>query len=122
MHTYHRNKMMLHPGSARMYQTMRPDYYWPGMKDHIGKYVDGCLACRKTKRGIAMSAGDSFRVVPEFPFQIVGLDIKGPLPQTSGKDAADSGYVDQKHHYYNMASQTPVIQARELTRNQLPHH
>ena len=35
---YHTN--LQHPGSTRMYATIKQHFYWKGMKDHIHKYVE----------------------------------------------------------------------------------
>nr|GEU30950.1 putative reverse transcriptase domain-containing protein [Tanacetum cinerariifolium] len=46
MHESHKSKYSIHPGSDKMYQDLKPLYWWPNMKDDIVIYV---LVDRLTK-------------------------------------------------------------------------
>ena len=35
----------MHPGNTKMYHDLRRQYYWSGMKKHIGDFVHQCLTC-----------------------------------------------------------------------------
>ena len=35
----------MHPGGTKMYHTIRPFYYWPGIKREIAEYVSRCAVC-----------------------------------------------------------------------------
>ncbi|GJR05066.1 putative reverse transcriptase domain-containing protein [Tanacetum coccineum] len=37
------------PGSDKMYQDLKPLYWWPNMKEDITTYVSKCLTCAKVK-------------------------------------------------------------------------
>ncbi|CAN6709841.1 unnamed protein product [Malus baccata var. baccata] len=37
----HISAYAMHPGGTKMYHTIRPFYYWPGMKREIAEYTDG---------------------------------------------------------------------------------
>ena len=39
----------MHPGSTKMYHTIRPFYYWPCMKREIVEYVNRCAICQQVK-------------------------------------------------------------------------
>jgi len=45
----HKSKFSIHPGATKMYRDLREDYWWPGMKQDIAKYVEKCMTCRKIK-------------------------------------------------------------------------
>ena len=45
----HKSKFSIHPGATKMYRDFRVDYWWPGMKRDVAKYVEKCLACLKVK-------------------------------------------------------------------------
>ncbi|XP_076933094.1 uncharacterized protein LOC143598882 [Bidens hawaiensis] len=45
----HRSKYMMHPGSDKMYQNLKPNYWWNGMKKDIALYVAKCLTCLQVK-------------------------------------------------------------------------
>ncbi|GJQ98995.1 putative reverse transcriptase domain-containing protein [Tanacetum coccineum] len=49
MHESHKSKYSIHPGSDKMYQDLKPLYWWLNMKADIGTYVSKCLTCAKVK-------------------------------------------------------------------------
>ena len=42
---FHCSRFSVHPGSTKMYHDLRRQYYWNGMKKHIGDFVRRCLMC-----------------------------------------------------------------------------
>nr|GEZ12799.1 putative reverse transcriptase domain-containing protein [Tanacetum cinerariifolium] len=40
MHESHKSKNSIHPGSDKMYQDLKPLYWWPNIKEDIATYVD----------------------------------------------------------------------------------
>ncbi|GKB95224.1 putative reverse transcriptase domain-containing protein, partial [Tanacetum coccineum] len=49
MHESHKSKYSIHSGSDKMYQDLKPLYWWPNMKAVIATYVSKCLTCAKVK-------------------------------------------------------------------------
>ncbi|WP_171949947.1 integrase zinc binding domain-containing protein, partial [Proteus mirabilis] len=49
MHEAHRSKFAIHPGSTKMYQDMKRQYWWNGMKRDIGLFVKKCTTCQLVK-------------------------------------------------------------------------
>nr|GFC83066.1 reverse transcriptase domain-containing protein [Tanacetum cinerariifolium] len=45
----HKSKYSIHPGSDKMYQDLKPLYWWSNMKADIDTYVSKCLTCAKVK-------------------------------------------------------------------------
>ncbi|TYK15351.1 polyprotein [Cucumis melo var. makuwa] len=45
----HNSGYAMHPGSTKMYITLKNTYWWPGMKQEIAEYVDRCLICQQVK-------------------------------------------------------------------------
>ena len=37
------------PGSTKMYQDLKRNYWWPNMKRKIADWVSKCLTCQKVK-------------------------------------------------------------------------
>ena len=35
----------MHPSNTKMYQTIKENYQWSGMKKDVAKYVSRCLVC-----------------------------------------------------------------------------
>ncbi|GKE89175.1 putative reverse transcriptase domain-containing protein, partial [Tanacetum coccineum] len=49
MHESHKSKYSIHPRSNKMYQYLKPSYWWPNMKADVATYVSKCLTCGKVK-------------------------------------------------------------------------
>ena len=43
------SRFTVHPGGMKMYQDLRRQYYWSGMKRHVGDFVRRCLTCQQVK-------------------------------------------------------------------------
>ena len=46
---FHYSRFSVHPGGTKMYQDLRRQYYWSGMKRHVGDFVRRCLTCQQVK-------------------------------------------------------------------------
>ena len=46
---FHCSRFAVHPGGTKMYQDLRRQYYWSGMKRHVGDFVRRCLTCQQIK-------------------------------------------------------------------------
>ncbi|GKE11415.1 putative reverse transcriptase domain-containing protein [Tanacetum coccineum] len=57
MHESHKSKYSIHPGSDKMYQDLKPLYWWPNMKADIAMYVSKCLTCAKVKAKLQKPSG-----------------------------------------------------------------
>ena len=42
---FHCSQFFVHPGGTKMYQDLRCQYYWSGMKRNVGDFVRRCLTC-----------------------------------------------------------------------------
>ena len=42
---FHCSRFAVHPGSMKMYRDLRCQYYWSGMKQHVGDFIRRCLTC-----------------------------------------------------------------------------
>ena len=40
---------MGHSGQQRMIELVKQNYWWPGLKEDIKKYVQGCFKCQQNK-------------------------------------------------------------------------
>ena len=40
------SRFVVHPGGMKMYSDLRRQYYWSGMKRHVGDFVRRCLTCQ----------------------------------------------------------------------------
>ena len=46
---FHCSRFAAHPGGMEMYQDLLRQYYWSGMKRHVGDFVRRCLTCLQGK-------------------------------------------------------------------------
>ena len=46
---FHCSRFSVHPGGTKMYQDLRRQYYWSGMKRHVWDIVRRCLTCQQVK-------------------------------------------------------------------------
>jgi hypothetical protein len=45
----HLSKLSIHPENSKMYQELRPRYWWTKMKKEIATYVARCDTCYRVK-------------------------------------------------------------------------
>ncbi|GKC80840.1 putative reverse transcriptase domain-containing protein [Tanacetum coccineum] len=88
MHESHKSKYSIHPGSDKMYQDLKPLYWWPNMKADIATYVSKCLTCVKVKAEHQKPPG--LLQQPEilvWKWERITMDFVSELPRTpSGYD------------------------------------
>ena len=72
-----------HPGSTRMYQSLRREFYWPNMALDTHECVRNCSRCAKER--INLKAHFQFlKLFPTSrPLEFVAIDILGPLTKTA---------------------------------------
>ena len=45
----HKSRLSLHPGITKMYQDLKENFWWQGMKKEVAQFVSACLTCQKAK-------------------------------------------------------------------------
>ena len=46
---FHYSRFVVHPGGTKMYHDLRRQYYWSGIKRHVGDFIRRCLTCQQVK-------------------------------------------------------------------------
>ena len=46
---FHCSRFTVHLGGTNMYHNLHSQYYWSGMKKHVGDFVRRCLMCQQVK-------------------------------------------------------------------------
>ena len=46
---FHCSPFVVHPSGTKMYHDLRCQYYWSGMKGHVGDFVRRCPTCEQIK-------------------------------------------------------------------------
>jgi len=79
---------MGHLGQYKMLELIKRTYWWPGLKEDIKKYVQGCFKYQQNKVQHQSKAGELHPLeILEGPWQEISIDIIGPLPKSNGMDA-----------------------------------
>jgi len=77
-----------HPGQYRMLELLKRTYWWPGLKENVKRYVQGCFKCQQNKVQHQRKAGELYPLeIPQGPWQEISIDIVRPLPKSNGMDA-----------------------------------
>jgi len=71
-----------------MIKLIKINYWWPGIKEDIKKFVQGYTKYQQNKVQYQKKARELHLLeIPEEPWQEISIDIIGPLPQSKEKDA-----------------------------------
>ena len=79
---YHDDPLAGHLGTKKTIGRIRCRYYWPGMVKDIKAYVRQCAICEKRKALGASKAPLVPIPPPDKPWQLMAMDIVGPLDVT----------------------------------------
>ena len=93
---FHCSRFAVHPGGMKMYQDLHRQYYWSGMKRHVGDFVRRCLTCEKVKAEHQKPAGLLQPLeVAEWKWEHVTMDFVTHFPRTQQKHDAIWVIVDR---------------------------
>ena len=80
--TCHNSVTMGHPGKNGTIELVSHYYWWPHMAGFITKYVEGCNKCQCYRKDLHPKAQIHLHEVHERPWQLIGVDLIGPLPMS----------------------------------------
>lgn len=80
---YHKDATAGHYGIDKTIARIAPLFYWSGIRSDITKYVKACDECKKYKPSNMKPAGLLQTVSSRQRFEIIAVDLFGPLPRTS---------------------------------------
>jgi hypothetical protein len=80
----HYTPYTIHPGSTKMYQDLKTQYWWPGMKGDVATYVARCLTCQQVKAEHQRPGGLLQQMeVPAWKWDEITMDFIVGLPKTA---------------------------------------
>jgi hypothetical protein len=80
------SKFSIHPGSTKMYQDLRQNFWWTRMKWEIAKYMSECDTCQRVKASHLKVSGTLQPLpIPSWKWEDISMDFIVGLPQTSQK-------------------------------------
>ena len=85
----HKSRYSIHPGATKMYNDLKQNYWWPGMKRDVVKYVEKCMTCLQVKAEHQKPYGKLQPLdIPVWKWEQVTMDLLTKLPKTNrGFDA-----------------------------------
>jgi hypothetical protein len=82
----HMSKFSIHPGSTKMYQDLKQNFWWSNMKVDIAKYVAECDTCHRMKASHLKLAGVlQPLLIPMWKWDDISMDFIVGSPQTARK-------------------------------------
>jgi hypothetical protein len=82
----HKSKFSIHPGSTKMYQDLKQNFWWSNMKVDIAKYVAECDTFHRIKASHLKSAGLLQPLsIPMWKWDDISMDFIVGLPLTARK-------------------------------------
>jgi hypothetical protein len=80
----HCSRYSIHPGTNKMYQDLKKNFWWMRMKQDIVKYVSECDAYRRVKADHLRTAGNLQPLsILEWKWENIYMDFIMCLPRTS---------------------------------------
>ena len=96
MEEAHSSAYAMHPGSSKMYKTLKEHYWWNGMKKEIASFISRCLTCQQVKAEHQKPAGKiQLLPIPVWKWEKITLDFVTGLPRTQRQHDAIWVIVDR---------------------------
>ena len=71
-----------------MLELVKKNYWWPGIKKNIKKYIQGCIKCQQNKVQHQKKPGELHPLkILQGPWQEISIDIIGPLLESNRNNA-----------------------------------
>ena len=78
---FHCSSVSVHPGGTKTCHDLRRQYYWSGIKKHVGEFVCLCLTCQQLKAKHQRPAGLLQPLeVAEWKLEHITMDFVTHLP------------------------------------------
>ncbi|GJQ75192.1 hypothetical protein Trydic_g9794 [Trypoxylus dichotomus] len=81
MKEYHDAPTAGHYGAEKTFQRISSKYYFIGTRRYIQEYVKSCIHCQRFKPVNIKPAGLLQTSVPSQQFEVIAVDLVGPLPE-----------------------------------------
>jgi len=77
-----------HSGQQRMFDLIKRNYWWPGLKEDVKKYIQRCFRYQQNKIQHQKKLEELHSLeIPQGSWQKISINIIGPLPRSNGMDA-----------------------------------
>ena len=82
----HDHPLTGHPGIHHTHDLIKTKYYRPTLKKDVRAYVQGCDKCQQVNT-TGKKTPLNPNTIPEAPWEVISVDIIGPVLELDGKDA-----------------------------------
>jgi len=97
-------------------ELIKRDYWWPGIKEDIKKYVQECFKCQQNKVQHQKKVGELHLLeIPQGSWQKISINIIGPLPMSNRKDAI-MVIMDRFTKMIRLKATTTNVSLKEIAR------
>ena len=80
----HESQFPIYPGSNKMYQDLRKNFWWTRMKREVARYLTECDVCQRVKAEHLKPAGTLQPLpIPSWKWEDISMDFITGLPRTS---------------------------------------
>ena len=86
---FHHSVFAVHPGGTKMYQNLKRQYWWRGIKKDVAQFIARCLTCQQVKAE-HQRPGGMLQPLPisEWKWEHITMDFVTGLPRSPrGYDA-----------------------------------
>eukprot|EP01083_Nonionella_stella_P144882 453096_1 len=104
----------VHHGEDRILNQLAERFWWPKMREEVHKMVSTCHVCQSAKKGrnIPLHSGRIQTFAANKPFELISIDICGPLPQTATNNRYIVSMIDK---YSRFCLLVPVPDIKTIT-------
>ena len=83
LHEAHNSVFTMYSGGNKMYQDLKHNYWWKGMKRDIMDYVSKCLTCQQVKAEQQVPSSQLNPIpIPQWKWDNIAMDFVFGLPLT----------------------------------------
>ncbi len=108
LQNYHSSPLSGHGGIYKMYKRLQEVAFWPGVWSDVKRHIRTCIKCQTLKNYNQKPAGKLQQITTTRPNQMLGVDIMGPLPQSSNQNEYLLVFVD---YFSRWVELLPIRQA-----------
>ncbi|WOG92319.1 hypothetical protein DCAR_0311582 [Daucus carota subsp. sativus] len=92
----HNSEFSIHPGSTKMYQDLKQNFWWPDMKKEIAQWISKCYTCQRVKAEHQKPSGLIQPLeIPEWKWEHIAMDFIIGLPRTKSNHVAIWVIIDR---------------------------
>lgn len=113
-----------HAGLDKTYDRVRTRYFWENMYKDIATYLNKCDICQR-RQNKRYRAPMQHMPIPNHPFEVIGIDTVGPLPDTHAGNQYIITIVDHMTSWpelYAVPNKTAETVATLLMEKFIPRH